>query len=114
MKYDWSSRNAASLALASLACYFAWRGFPGRWFVMIFVADILAIGVVSVVSRRSLRGRLALLVSISCVEAAILFWGEWKCSPVSVCTAASGLVFALNTGAICFLLWPTPLARIEV
>jgi hypothetical protein len=114
MKYDWPSRNAATLAIASLTAYFAWRGHPGHLFDFMIVANILAIAVAFLFSERNLRRHLALLVSFLCIEAGVAFFDEFKCNPGSVCTGLSGVVFAVNIGALCFLLWPAQIARTEV
>ncbi|MGA3370704.1 MAG: hypothetical protein ABSC48_02970 [Terracidiphilus sp.] len=114
MKYDWPSRNAATLAVVSLTAYYSWRGISGRLVIFAFLVNILAIVIVSLVGGKNLRHRLALFVSMLCVLAGVTVSGEWKCNPRSVCTALSGIVLVVNIGSLCFLLWQVRKVSTEV
>ena len=113
MRYDWPSRNAATLAMLSLTAYYSWRDISGRLVIYATAANIVAIVIASLVGGKNLRRRLALFVSALCIQAGIVLFGELKCNPSSVCTALSGIVLAINVGALYFLLKPTQKVRIE-
>jgi hypothetical protein len=114
VKYDWSSRNAATLAMVSLAAYYLWRGISGHLVIFVFGANIVAIVVASLLGGTFLRRRLALFVSVLCIDAGITFFSELKCNPKSVCSTLSGIVLVVNVGVLYFLLKPTQGFRIEV
>jgi len=113
MKYDWPSRNAATLAMLSLAAYYSWRGISGRLIIYVTAANVVAIVIASLIGGKNLRRRLAVFVSVLCVQAAISLFGELKCNPNTVCTLFSGIVFFVNIGALYFLLKPSQIVRIE-
>jgi hypothetical protein len=114
MKYDWPSRNAATLAITFVAAYYSWRGFPSNLFKLCFATIILVIAIVFVFSEKNLRHRLAALIALQCVGIGLSFLAEFRCNPGSVCTVLSGIVLSVNVGVLCFLLWPIRTARIEV
>jgi|SRR5208337_4402216 len=113
MRYDWPSRNAATLAMLSLAAYYSWRGISGRLVIYAMAANVLAIVIASLIGGENLRRRLALFVSALCIQAGISLFGELKCNPSSVCAVLSGIVFAVNIGALYFLLKPSQIVRNE-
>jgi len=114
MKYDWASRSAATIAITSVAAYYSWRGINGRLLVFLFVANIVAIVIASIFSRKNLRRRLAILIALLCVEVGFLFLTEFRCCPSSICTAFSGVVLAVNVGVLIFLLRPIQSVSSEV
>jgi hypothetical protein len=114
MKYDWASRSAATIAITSVAAYYSWRGFSGHLLVFFFVANIVAIAITSIFSRKNLRRHLAILIALQCVEVGFLFLTEFRCCPSSICTALSGVVLAVNIGVLVFLLMPVQSVSNEV
>jgi hypothetical protein len=113
MKYDWPSRSAATLAMLSLAAYYSWRGISGHLIVYVTAANIVAVVVASLIGGKNLRRRLAVFVSILCIQAGISFLGELKYNPGTVYIALSSVVFAVNIGALYFLLKPSQITPIE-
>ena len=114
MKYDWSSRNAATVAMISLISYYSWRGISGRMVIFAAATNIAAIAIASWVGGKNLRRRLAVFVLVLCILASMSFFTELRCNPRSICTALSVVVLAINIGSLCFLLKPAQIVRIEV
>jgi len=65
VKYDWSSRNAATLAMVSLAAYYLWRGISGHLVIFVFGANIVAIVVASLLGGSFFGGDLLCLCQCS-------------------------------------------------
>ena|ERR1035438_6935903 len=114
MKYDWTSRSAATIAITSVAAYYSWRGFGGRLLIFFIVANTMAIAIASVLSRKNLKRRLAILIAFQYVAIGLSCLAEFRCSPSSICTAFSGAVLAVNVGVLIFLLRPVRRISSEV